>query len=295
MKKFDEYRQIREELAGALVEPKSQASAEAKKLNLVYVGFGRYEDPKTQQVTHIVQNGKLVPFSKATKTNSFAKTSGDDFGDYAKNMMPDIEQSHGELSSAYPPEMYDDNELNAIENYSATSYYEINDRLRNLPSGIAADQIEPMYAGDPLPGQVAALDSALKKSKAPKDFIAYASLAPGYSIDSFKPGQNYKFKGFRSLSIDPNVALNYASNTPQASRTTSFALQIHVRKGTNGMYLDDFSPQAGEAEYLLPRGAQVKIVSGPHKMVGSNKRTNNLNQEVYLYVAEVINSKGKGG
>jgi hypothetical protein len=73
MKKFKDF--LSEDLSGALVEPQSNASKQAKQLGLTYVGFGRYEDPKTRQITHIVQNDRLVPFSKAVKTNTFHQSN----------------------------------------------------------------------------------------------------------------------------------------------------------------------------------------------------------------------------
>jgi hypothetical protein len=291
MKKFRQY--MLEDLTGALVEPQSAAAQQAKKLGLTYVGFGRYEDPRTQQVTHIVQNDRLVPFSKAIKTNRFAQDSGDDFGEYNKNLMPDVEQNHNDLTNTHLPEMYDDAELEAVENYTANST-EINNRLRSLPTGVPADQIEPMYAGDPIPGHISALDMALSKSVSPKDFLVYASLGNGFSIDSFQPGQIYQFRSFRSTTLDPNVAMNFASKyDQQPSRRSSFVLQIHVPKGSSGMYVNEYSTQSGEAEYVLPRGSAIQIVSGPTKMVGSNKRTNDMNQEVFLFVATVVTNNKK--
>jgi hypothetical protein len=288
MKKFRNF--LSEDLYGALVEPQSKASQEASKLSLTYVGFGRYEDPNTQQITHIVQNDRLIPFAKATKTNTFSKQSGDDFGEYNKNLMPEIEQHNKDLSNAYLPETYSDQELDAIENYSSLGYVDINDRLRSLPAGIPAEQIEPTYQGDPIPSQVAALDSALYKSVAPKDFITYAALSGAYSLDSFKSGQILSFKGFRSTTLNPSVALNLSNSYNQDSgRKTSFLLQIHVKKGSNGMYVNEFSNQPGESEFLLPRNTAIRIIEGPSKLVGSNKYTDELNHEVFFFGAETLN------
>lgn len=290
MKKFSDF--LSEDLYGALVEPQSNASQQAKSLGLTYVGFGRYENPQTQQITHIVQNDRLVPFGKATKTNTFTKQSGDDFGEYNKNMMPDIEQTNTELTSAYPPEAYSDQELDAIEEYTGEGYTEINDRLRSLPAGIPANQIEPMYQGDLIPSQINALDSALYKSVAPKDFIVYAALNSSYSIDSFKPSQILKFKGFRSTTLNPGVALNLSNSYNQnTGRKSTFLLQIHVKKGSNGMYLNEFSTQPGDSEFLLPRNTSIRIIEGPSKLVGSNKYTNELNHEVFFFSAETVKNK----
>lgn len=41
----------------------SESHAEAAKLGLEYKGFGYYSDPRTGQITHQAQDGKLVPYS----------------------------------------------------------------------------------------------------------------------------------------------------------------------------------------------------------------------------------------
>jgi hypothetical protein len=290
VKKFNDF--ITEDLGGALLEPQSKAAQEAARLKLAYVGFGRYENPQTQQITHIVQDDRLVPFNKALKTNKFKQNSADDYGTYAKTLKPEIEQHHEDLSNYYIPDNYDENELTAIESYTGDTYLDINERLNALPTGIAADQIEPEFGDDPLPSLIASLDSALSKAKAPKDFIAYISLNEAYRPEDFAEGQSYRFKGFRSTTIDPNIALNFSSRTSTTSRRRqSVVIQIMVRKGAVGMYVDDYSSTPGEAEFLLPRGSTIKFVSGPNKLVGSNKYSNDLNHEVVYFNAELVKYK----
>ena len=290
MKKFNEF--LFEDLGGALVEPQSQSSQEAARLGLVYVGFGRYEDPKTQQITHIVQNGRLVPFNKAIKTNTFKNTSADDYGSYTKNLKPEVEQNHTDLSKYYLPENYDENELASVESYTGEDYLDINDRLYSLPAGIPADKIEPEYDGDDLPLKVAALDSALSKVSTPKEFLVYTSLGDSYNIEDFKPGQAFKFKGFRSTTLDPGIALNFGSKAgAQSRRKQTVILQILVRQGAKGMYVDDYSATPGEAEFLLPRGSTVKITAGPNKLVGSNGYSKEMNHQVIFFNAEIVKNK----
>lgn len=290
MKKFNEF--LVEDLNGALVEPQSASSQQAARLGLVYVGFGRYEDPQTRQITHIVQNDRLVPYNKAAKTNSFKKTSGDDYGDYVNNLKPEIEQNHANLVQSYLPENYDENELAAIESYTGEDYLDINDKLYSLPTGIPADKIEPEYDGDELPSTIQALDSALNKVPVPQDVTVYVSLGENYNITDFKPGQRVRFKGYRSSTINPGIALNFGSEKSASSRRKqTIIFQILVKKGSKGMYVDDFSSTPGEGEFLLPRGTQVKIKSGPNKLVGSNGYTGTMNHEVLYFDAELVKAK----
>jgi hypothetical protein len=287
MKKFNQY--IKEDLGGALVEPKSASAEQAKQLGLVYVGFGRYEDPRTQQVTHIVQNDRLVPFSKAMKTNTFKQQSSDDYGNYVKGMMPDIQQNHSELSSYYMPENYEDNELDAIEAYTGIDFLDMNDKLYTLPVGIPADQIQPEFEGDDIGQKIAALDSALDKVAAPKDFITYTGLDTSYNVEDFVPGRVFRFKGFRSTSLNTNIALNYNSRVNVTSgRKQTILLQIRVKKGSKGMYVDEFSVNPGESEYLLPRGSKVRIKGGPNKLIGSNAYSQDPNLEVLYFDCDLV-------
>jgi hypothetical protein len=270
MKKFGQF--VKEELAGALVEPQSDASAQAKKLGLTYVGFGRYED-QTGQVSHIVQNDRLIPFAKAVRSKSFKDMSTDDFGEYTKNMKNDVDQIHSQLTDAYSPENYDNAELDAIKDFTASEYYTVNDKLAGLPTGIPAEQIQPEYDGDTRPELVAALDSALSKVKAPIDFIGYVGLQD-QDIFSMSGSKSVRFKGFRSITIDPNVVLQSGDPT---------VLQIKISAGDPGMYVDDYSSVPGEGEYLLPRGSEIKVISGPNKISGSHALSQDANKQIRIY------------
>ena len=276
IKKFSKF--MKEDLTGALVEPQSNSSAEAKKMGLTYVGFGRYTD-NTGQVTHIVQNDNLIPFSKAVKTNSFKQLSGDDYGSYAQSMQPQINQTHQDMTSSYPPENFSNDELDAIKAYTQGSYYDINEKLATLPTGVAANKIQPEFDGDNRPQMIASLDSALSKSQTPVDVLLYAGLSQDYDPLSLSAGKKFKFKGFRSATLDPTVVLNGDSK---------MVMQIRVTAGSNGMYLDDYSAVPGEKEFLLPRGSQIKVISGPNKMVGSNAATQDSSKQIAYYDCQLV-------
>ena len=287
LKKYNQF--LEEDFNAALAEPSSEAAAQAKKLKLQYVGFGRYEDPKTQQITHIVQNEKLVPFNKAVKSNTYKTQNADDYGSFVKQQMPDLENVHNDLANYYAAEKYTPEELQAVQEYTGTDYMDINEKLYSLPTGIKGDQIEPEYDGDPIPDQVVNLDSALNKMKAPYDIMVYVGLGTEYDITQFVPGKAFRFKGYRSTTLNPNIALNYNSRVNKtASRQQTVMLQIKVKKGSKGMFVDDFSANAGESEYLLPRGSKVKIVNGPNKLVGSNAYTGSNGLEVLYFDCELV-------
>jgi hypothetical protein len=286
MGKFINY--MNEDFTGALQEPSSAAAQEAKKLGLQYVGFGKYEDPKTQQITHIVQNERLVPFKKAVKTNSFKSQSADDYGSYTKQIMPEIEQNHQFLASYYKPETFTEDELSAIQEYTDTAYFDINERLYALPTNIKAKDIEPEFDDDPIPQQVAALDSALNKIKCPIDALVYVGLGSEYDLTKFVPGSSFSFKGYRSTTLNPNIALNYNGRTNKtAMRNQTVMLQIRIKKGSKGVMVDEYSANPGESEFLLPRGSKIKILAGPNKLVGSNAYSGDSNLEVLYFDCEL--------
>lgn len=277
MKKFREY--VKEDLSGALVEPTSNASQEAKKLNLTYVGFGRYED-STGQVSHIVQNDKLIPFQSAVKSQSYKTLSNDDFGEYTKNMQGDVSNLHNELTNAYSPENYDNSELDAIkaytDNQTTTTLYDINDKLATLPVGIPASKIQPEYDGDNRPEIIAALDSAIEKVKVPLNFTAYVTLSADFDITL---SRKLTMKSFTSATIDPSIALQ--SGDP-------VLLQIQVKAGSRGIYADDYSSVPGEGEFLFSRGSVIEIISGPHKITGSHSVSQDMNKSISLFMCNLV-------
>lgn len=275
MKKFKDY--MSEDLNLAAAEPTSEASAQAKQLGLTYVGFGRYEDPTTQQVTYIVQNGRLVPFSKAVRTNSYQQQSGNDFAGLTKVLAPQVQQIQAFLTASYPAEKYDDPELDAIKYYTGIGAAEINSRLYSLPTGILANQIEPTGPGDNIPQFIAGLDSALNRGKTKDNILTYAILSQAFTPDMIKSGSTVVFKGYRSTTID----LSYLTSYPQ----NSTILQILIPKGSKGMYVDDYSSSPGESEFLLPRGSQVTITAGPSKLKGT---MDNTMVEVLYYDAQLV-------
>lgn len=278
MKKFRDF--LSEDLSGALIEPQSNAAKQAKQLGLVYVGFGRYEDQQTGQITHIVQNDRLVPFSKAIKTNTFQQQSGDDYGSYVKAMRPEIDQVSVALTNHYKPENYSNEELDAIQMYTGSAYNDVNRKLISLPTGIDAKAIQPTTPDDYVPSIISNLDTAIAKSKSPIDFTVYTGLGGNYDPTTFAPGQEMFFKSYRSTSLNPNVVLNSIGRDGDQSVAL---FQIQVQKDTTGIYASDFSQASDESEYILPRGSKIKIVDGPFRSIGSNQYTDEQNLQVKYF------------
>ena len=262
-----------EDLTAASSEPQSPAAAQAKRQGLVYVGFGRYEDPKTQQVTHIVQNDRLVPFSKAVRTNTYAQNNSNDIGNYVKQLSPISQETAGVLSASYPPEKFDEDELDAIKAFTADPT-QVNQTLAGLPSGISAEEIQPVSSDDNTPQLVAALDSAMTKGKTPNNILVYTALS---SETEIKPGNAFTSKGFRSTTI------SLATLMPNIDQS-KIVLQIMVPKGTSGIYADDYSANPGEGEFIMPRNSMITITAGPNKLRGT---VDSQDTSIVYYTAEM--------
>lgn len=268
-------RTIVEDLNYAAQEPSSEAAVQAKRMGLAYVGFGRYEDPKTNQVTHIVQNHKLVPFRKAVKTNEYRGQQADDIGSFINVLSPEVQEVNDLLNQAFPPQNYDETELNAIQEFTSGAYANINDMLATLPAGISAKKIQPTGPDDNSPAIIAALDSAIKKSRSPTDFIAYAKIDMDIA-GNLAAGQAFKFKGFRSTSV--NLA-----NVLPPGEDQAMLLQINVRKNAHGLYTANYSQNPDELEFILPRGAKIEVLEGPTRLVGSDAQLGGKNKQITFF------------
>ena len=262
-----------EDLTAASSEPQSPAAAQAKRQGLVYVGFGRYEDPRTQQVTAIVQNDRLVPFSKAVRTNSYTQNNGNDIGNYVKSLAPIHKETHNMLSASYPPEKFGEDELDAIKAFTADPS-QINQALSNLPAGIDAGDIQPVSADDNTSQMVAALDSAMTRGKTPNNVLVYTAMPNDMEI---KPGDAFSSKGYRSTTI----SLGTLMPTLQGNKAV---LQIMVPKGSKGIYADDYSSNPGEGEFIMPRGSKITITGGPTKLRGT---VDSQDTSIVYYTAEM--------
>ena len=265
---------ILEDLRYAQEEPKSQAAEQARQLGLRYVGFGRYEDPQTQQVTYIIQDNKLVPFRKAVKTNEYTQSRTNDFGNFMSALSPQAQETSDFLLQSYGPENYDENELDAIDRFVNQDYASVNDLLLQLPEKISASKIQPTGPNDYFPSLIASLDSVMKKARTPIEFIAYSKM-DGADMMNLVPGTEWRFKSFKSLS------LNLAS-VIQPEDTDVIIMQVTVKKNTKGIYVADYSQTPEDSEFVLNRGTKIKIESGPNKIVGSDSST--VNKKIQYFV-----------
>lgn len=270
-------------------EPKTLAAKEARKLGLTYIGFGRYADNKGQ-ITHIVDNDRLIPYKSKDeigamynkqklapkKTSTSAKDTGknvqqepdwkfysDALGRREKEdnrVLGEKEQEmqavNKELYKFYKPQLFSQDEIDAISEYTNESYGPVNRYLyKGHDPEVTPEQDEQIAR------IIENLDSAFEETQAPFAYTVYTKLSSRYSADKIQPGSEYIFRGYLSTSLSHDVSISSF-----AEGNNSVVLQIEIAKGQKSIYVDPLSQHQGEMETMLPRGTKVKVISGPHMM-----------------------------
>jgi hypothetical protein len=300
MKKYEEF--IAESLAAEIKsEPKSNASREARRLGLTYVGFGRYADNKGR-VAYLVDNDRLVPFKSqedvqgmykkarempSSESTKALEAQADDHNrvltnrsmedeKIANRKMKEAVKTNETLTKAFPASMFDENEMAALQEYTNQGFGPVN---RFLYKGLDDDATQE--DADYINGIIEGMDSAFSDSKAPMSYTVYTGLSQRYTSDNFVPGRDYIFRGYVSTTLDYNTAIELFTEQNE----DSVILQIEVSKGQNAIHVSGFSNvnadedeflQTEEMETILPRGSKIKIISGPHVIM-----TDAINKDRY--------------
>jgi len=174
-----------------------------------------------------------------------------------KDLYKDANKVDKELFKFYQPNMFDDTELQAIEQYTADGYADINRYLyKGHDEGASSEQDEYLNQ------TIATLDSAFDDTQAPFPYTIYSGLSSRYSADKFQKNGQYIFRGYVSTSLDFNTAIGGFTDVGASDQPV--VLQVELKKGQKAIYLDAVSANSGERETLLPRGSKIQVISGPH-------------------------------
>jgi hypothetical protein len=321
MMKFEDF--IAESLAAEVKsEPRSNASAQARKLGLTYMGFGRYADNKGQ-LAYTVDNDRLIPYKKRDEVQSMyaktvtaapaPKTKAPVKGkpqDKSKGSTQKVDKAkeaefynaalnrrdredtkilktknkealavNKELSKAYSPGMFDENEYNAIAAYASSSNDTAAVVNRYLYKGFD-EGTDPNTAAQ-IEDLVTNLDSAFQETQAPFPYTVYAGLSGRYNPESFMQKGEYIFRGYVSASLNYSMALG-------DSGEGGTILQIELSQGQKSIYLDSLGVNAGEMEVMLPRGSKIKLISGPHALDDSLVSENPQGNMVSLFHCQLV-------
>ena len=174
-----------------------------------------------------------------------------------KDLYKDANAVDKELFKFYQPNMFDEAELQAIENYTGDGYAEINRYLyKGHDDGVSPEQDEIINR------TIETLDSAFEETQTPFPYTVYSGLSSRYRADKFHLGGEYIFRGYVSTSLDFNTAIGGFADVGDSDQPV--VLQVELKKGQKAIYVDAVSANAGERETLLPRGSKIKVISGPH-------------------------------
>jgi hypothetical protein len=292
MLKYEDF--LAESLAAEIKsEPKTAAAKEARKMGLNYMGFGRYADSKGQ-IAYIVDNDRLVPYKSRDEVDNMYYKHNTKYAVAKKSLSPnDIMQKqtgdkeialynktlnnreredsniiaqkqkealavNKELYKFYKPNMFSEDELYAIENYTGEAFGPVNRYLyKGHDPEVTPDQDQEIVS------TIEALDSAFEETQAPFPYTVYSGLSERYSADKIKSGEEYIFRGYLSTSVSFDVSITSFTDGSMSNKSP-VVLQIEISKGQKSIYVDPISDHQGELETMLPRGSRVKIISGPH-------------------------------
>lgn len=276
---------LNETLADEIKSENSRTAAarQAKKMGLVYAGFGRYLDSKGK-VSYVVHDGKLVPYkgiegvqkmydkadnaatdekykelkSKADEHSRVYKSREKEDQKILRSKSRDIQKVNKSLNQLYTPDLFDDTQLDAIYEYTDNFYDSVNRYLyKGHDEGVDAKKDSDIV------GMINTLDAMFEVAEAPFPYTVYTGLSSRYKADKIVADQQYLFRGYLSTSLDPMVA---SSGYTDAEKNGRVLLQIEIQEGQKALHIDGMSSKEGELETLLPRGSMLQIVSGPHSL-----------------------------
>lgn len=121
----------------------------------------------------------------------------------------------------------------AFDSYVGTGYQTSNANLRAGSKPTSADR---------------AMDLAIDVSVIKDNVVAFRGTRDNFP--DLTPGDVFTDNGFSSVSLNENVAQNYARGDSPA------LVRINIPKGAKGAWLG-----AGESEMVLPRGSRFRVVS----------------------------------
>jgi len=193
----------------------------------------------------------------------------------------DVDQLSKEISKFYKPNMFSNEEIDAIEEYTGEMFGPIN---RFLYKG-HDDDTDPSDI-EIIENYIEQLDSAFEDTQAPFAYTTYTGLSDRYRPEKIKVGGEYIFRGFVSTSISFNTAIQ--GFTESGNNDTPVVLQVEISKGQKSIYVDSLSQYKGEKETLLPRGSKIKVISGPHLMDDSLFVEDPQGIQIHLFHCQLV-------
>jgi hypothetical protein len=242
---------------------------------------------KSKKIPAKTKDGKLVPDKnellkkEAGFYNTVMNKRQKEDKKIIKQKDKEAQALSDELYKFYSPNMFDKNEINAINEYTSEAFEDINRYLyKGHDEGVTND--DDKY----LNHLITSLDSAFEDTQAPFPYTVYTGLSSRYKPEKIVAGSEYIFRGYLSTSLSHSTAIDSFADADFSDKPV--VLQIEIAKGQKSIYVDPVSTHQGEGETLLPRGSRVKIISGPHIIDSSVVSENESGSQVHLFHCKLV-------
>lgn len=148
----------------------------------------------------------------------------------------------------------------AVKAYTGSTYKALNDGFRK--KGGVSSQYKKTADN---------LDSALSKGSTPEDRLLFRGSYMTDAQVKMGVGSTITDKGYGSTSTDRNVAQGFVkTHSSTHGKVTPTIFRIQAKKGTPGGLAHTTSSHKKEKEFILPRGAQYKILGMTMPPNGAN-------------------------
>jgi hypothetical protein len=243
----------------------SQAAIESKGLGLTYLGFGRYGKRKSFgqgfEITHYVENGRLIPWDKYQVDTYDNFYKADQAGpELDQKMKIASEEADGKEKQKALKHKVDDITKYVLQEYQDDKYMDINTLLwkGSYYSNLNDNERENTEKS------IEKMDNFFELSKLPildEDRIVYHGTAMSLAKDG-----EYKFKGYLSTTTHVEIATGFINDLDTIREPV--LIQFNLKKGQKALYINAITKGSNEGtpeeyEYLLPRGTKFRII-GSH-------------------------------
>lgn len=232
--------------------PKAISGVEASVPSRLRAGIQQHHVNLESRVGQFFKRLWRLPFKRRSATDPLAA---------AVQAMRTFQQSPGEFLRARSH--FSDIETEALTRYKGFGFASINQTLRASPAALHAEGA----------AVVNTLDELTHAATVEKAFSVYRGFSsiPGLEGANLV-GKEFTDPGFASASLNPYVAEQFAQ------KKESFVAEIRMRRGNKGFLLSSHETWAKgdkEAEFLLPRGTQFRVLEqhapetsyGPRRLV----------------------------
>lgn len=139
-------------------------------------------------------------------------------------------------------------EIHAVDRYQGGGYDRINGELRK---GRISSGARPFVKN---------IDAAIAKSAMPENVVLYRGFTSTDVVQNWNRivGTTIKDKAFASTSISPRIARRFIDQAPKIA--PKVLAEIHVPKGTKGLWMGSARASTEELEILLHRNIKFKVI-----------------------------------